>query len=444
LPDLNPVLISVASPQGSARLDSNMSARTPNAACLQFLERLRRGRSISLICALAFIACSTGSKSPSDRHSATETGGFAGTGGTGSAEETGGATAIIDAGGSTNQDAGTSSTCPPLPDLGVRFVGRFDACDPKGVRYAWSGSGFVGRFQGTGISVRLSDFPNQHTVLIDGALTPTLKTTTGEKLYVLASGLADGEHTVEMYRRTEVTYSKTVVMGFEVEGSDAGDGQLLAPPEPHDRRIEVVGDSISCGYGIDYQTSPCPASADNENHYLTYGAVLARSLGAELSTVACSGKGIYFNYNGSRIEPMPTIYDRVATDDNVHLWGFAWQPHAVVINLGTNDYSTSHDPTDEQFQTSYLDFLAHIRLKYPQAHILCTVGPMLSGSDLTTARKNIAAVVATRQAAGDNNVKAYEMATPNPSPGCDSHPSIAKQAAMAGELEQELRATLGW
>jgi len=45
-------------------------------------------------------------------------------------------------------------------------------------------------------------------------------------------------------------------------------------------------------------TLPCTASVDNENHYLTYEAVVARSLKAELSTVACSGKCIYSNHNG--------------------------------------------------------------------------------------------------------------------------------------------------
>jgi hypothetical protein len=69
---------------------------------------------------------------------------------------------------------------------------------------------------------------------------------------------------------------------------------------------------------------------------------------------------------------------------------------------------------------------------------------MLTGADLDTARANIAAAVEARKAAGDELVKAYEMTTPNEDPACDYHPNLATHAAMAAELEAELRADLGW
>jgi hypothetical protein len=87
--------------------------------------------------------------------------------------------------------------------------------------------------------------------------------------------------------------------------------------------------------------------------------------------------------------------------------------------------------------------LEHIRGNYPDAFILCTVGPLLSGSALATARANIAAAVAARNGAGDSRVKAYQMVTTNPSPGCDYHPSVATQQAMATELMNELAPELG-
>jgi lysophospholipase L1-like esterase len=342
------------------------------------------------------------------------------------------------AGTSAGGTGGGIATCPAPLDLGVRFVGRTDGCDPTGVRYAWPGSGFVGSFKGTGVSVRLNDAPNQYTVLLDGELMPTLKTSAGEKAYPLATGLDDGEHTFEVYRRTEASFGNSLALGFEVEG-----GELGAPPPALSRRIEVIGDSITCGYGNEGML-PCTFSADTENHYLSYASLLARSLGAELSTVAWSGKGVIYNYNGDKLMPLPTLYDRAVPSDRKSVWDFSFQPDAVVINLSTNDYSTGNSPSDPVFLGAYQTFLEHLRNKYPSAFILCTVGPMLSGNMLENARRNIAAAVAARASAGDTRVKAYEMKATNPSPGCDYHPNLATHVAMASELEGELKADLSW
>jgi lysophospholipase L1-like esterase len=328
-------------------------------------------------------------------------------------------------------------------DLSVRFVGRVDGCDPTGVRMAWSGTGFVGKFKGTGIRVELSDSPNQYTILIDGDLQPVLKTTKGRNTYALATGLSHQEHTVEFYRRTEASQGVTLVLDVEPEQGDAGVGELLTPPAANARRIEVIGDSITCGYGD--EGTACQFSPDTENNYLAYGSILARSLDAELSTVAWSGKGVYSNYGGNRVEPLPALYDQTIPSDYKHPWPFLWQPNLVVINLGTNDYSGNTDPTDTQFETAYQSFLEHIRGKYPDAYILCTNGPMLPPDDLGKMRENAIAAVTARQAAGDTNLKYYDMKTPNAEPvGCDYHPNLATQAAMAAELATEIEADLGW
>ena len=98
---------------------------------------------------------------------------------------------------------------------------------------------------------------------------------------MLASGLPAGEHLVELYRRTEANQGESQFLGF-----DFGEGALLAPPPRAERRIELVGDSITAGYGNEGADMSCPFSPDTENHYLTYGALAARQLGAEASTVA--------------------------------------------------------------------------------------------------------------------------------------------------------------
>lgn len=380
--------------------------------------------SISYWAAAATLACGHHGSSHGTAPDTASRGGDAASAGTGS--------------GAALGSAGASATpsCPPAPELGVRYVGRVDGCDPKGARYAWSGAGFVGRFDGTGVSVKLDD-ANQHTVLIDGQLAPKL-VATGEDTYSLASGLPPGEHSFEVYRRTEPSFGVTLLQSVEVER-----GMLLEPPPPPARLIEIVGDSVSCGYG-DEGTAPCTFSADTENNYLAYGSLLARSLDAEVSTIAISGKGVLYNYNGNKILPMPLLYDTTVPDDRKHPWSFRTQPDLVIINLGTNDFSASSDPTDELFSSSYEKLLTKIRSVYPNTFILCTVGPLLAGADLAHAQAGIQSAVEARRADGDDRLKVYAMSVQNTMPGCDAHPGLATHAAMAEALAAEASADLGW
>jgi lysophospholipase L1-like esterase len=206
----------------------------------------------------------------------------------------------------------------------------------------------------------------------------------------------------------------------------------------------VIGDSITCGYGNEGPNMDCHYSPDTENHSLSYSAVAARALAAELVTIAWSGKGIVYNYDTDTNDPLPALYDRTIPNEADSTWDFSVLPDAVLINLGTNDFSTDGDPSPELFHERYTAFLEHIRAKYADALILCTVGPMLSGDDLVAARSGIAAAVQARNDAGDQQVQAWELNIANDAPGCDWHPSVATHQAMADALVAKLTTELDW
>jgi lysophospholipase L1-like esterase len=330
-------------------------------------------------------------------------------------------------------DDSTGMVDPPEPPA-VHYVGRYDDSDPMRVRMGWSGVGAVFRFHGTDAGVRLDDNGRYFTVVVDGQVQATLATSPGEQTYPLAVGLPLGEHTVELYRRTEGSFGPTTFLGVEL------DGELMAPP-PVQRRIEIVGDSITCGYGNE-GVSPCSFSAETENHYLTYGAIAARTLGAELSTVAWSGKGVVNNFDMDVFEPLPQIYDRVVATDAA-AWGFAWQPDVVVINLGTNDFSTGGDPPEEVFVPAYVAFLGHLRDVYPGAFIL-PVAPTLFGDEAILVAGYLQSAVDQRHAMGDLDVAFADVNVPWNGSGCDGHPNLEAHAGMAERLVQALQAHLGW
>lgn len=81
------------------------------------------------------------------------------------------------------------------------------------------------------------------------------------------------------------------------KGLYVDEGKELAPaPVLPRRRIEFIGNSITCGYGIESEDRDAPFTYNTENHYYTYAALTARALQAQHLVVARSGIGVYRNY----------------------------------------------------------------------------------------------------------------------------------------------------
>ena len=136
----------------------------------------------------------------------------------------------------------------------------------------------------------------------------------------------------------------------EFRGFGLDDGcKLLSPLPLPERRIEFIGDSMTCGYGIEASNEKEKFADETENHYYTYAALTARALKAQHVVVARSGIGIYRNYNGPKTgnaDCMPRLYDRTLFCVEEEKWDFSrYTPDVVCVNLGTNDVST--EPYDK-------------------------------------------------------------------------------------------------
>lgn len=387
-----------------------------------------------LVVSVAAFGCSS-----EDGSSSASGGGEGGGGAGGAGGGAGGSSGGSGGGGGNGSGGGGGSGGGSAATPEVAFVGRVDRSEAGVVKFAWSGSAIRFRFEGTEATVSLDDNGRFFTVVVDGQLGPTLATSSGPGSYKVASDLAPGEHEVSLYRRTEASFGPTRFLGL-----DLGAGKLLAPPKAASRRIEIIGDSITCGYGNEGPDQFCNFSADTENHYLTYGSIAARNLGADLITVAWSGKGVIYNYDNDKNDPLPALYDRTLPADPGSAWDFSWQPDAVVINLGTNDFSTDGDPSEGEFAGAYEALLVRLREKYPSAFILALVPTLLSGNDLAQAEAYVNKAVSARQGAGDKNVEAYSMAVQSDGWGCDWHPSLKTHANMGESLTAVLKDRMAW
>jgi lysophospholipase L1-like esterase len=355
--------------------------------------------------------------------------------------------AALGCGGDDMPAAGRSENAPDAVGVvaaGVRWFGRVDATtNPAQPRFAWSGSGFVARFSGTSLTMQLNVTGSSEIfkTVVDDVEQPTFTAAGGTGTYPLATALdATRAHTVAVYRQTEGPQGESQLLALTV-----GDGALTDPPPGPGRLIEVIGDSITCGYG-DRGTLADTECLSTESHWDTYEAVTARTLHAEVSTIAASGRGVIRNYGGDTAGTMPMLYPDTLTNLASPAWDYHIEPQAVVINLGTNDISNNKGDPGDAFRDTYAALLATVRANYPHTYIVCIIGPLLSGADLATIQGHIRAAVDMRVAAGDTKVEFFDQIAPQTSDkfACQYHPNVDENAIMAGQLTAELAAKLGW
>ncbi|HXT20892.1 MAG TPA: SGNH/GDSL hydrolase family protein, partial [Thermoanaerobaculia bacterium] len=343
----------------------------------------------------------------------------------------------------------------PPNDPNVFYMGRVD-CRPAGPTFAFPGVSVRVRFEGSALDLRLSDSgtgtattTNYYDVSIDGGAPTRLAAAPGEHTYALARGLAEGEHSAEIVKRSESNRNtgRGQLLGFRLRA-----GARLLPVRAKALRLELVGDSITCGYGNELSTTTPERShftTLNSNANAAYGALAARLLDAEYVAVAVSGRGVYRNWADEPGELAAAFYEDTLPDDAAAPpWDFTrYVPHVVVVNVGTNDFSPP-GPDHVLFRTAYARLLRQIRGHYPDALLLAVVGPTLTDSyppgvqAWTTMQSDVSAVVADLAAHGDAKVHYLALTPQQPPYGEDWHPTVATHEQMAREVATEIRRLL--
>jgi lysophospholipase L1-like esterase len=338
-------------------------------------------------------------------------------------------------------------------DARIERVGRFSVGARGALSFAWPASQLRLRFEGSALHAEIGDEPlrdetpeNDWLALeLDGRRASRLQLRSGRHRYELARALAPGPHTLLLSKRTEAEVGSVTVFGFH-QGVDT---RFLAPPSRRRRRIEVVGDSISAGYGNEGRGPDCGFRAAQEDATRSYAALAARALNAELIVQAWSGKGVYRNHDLRDREPMPEIFARILPARPGSIRSDAsFRAHAVIVHLGTNDFWQG-PPQQSRFVTAYRELLASLRARSPGALQVLVVSPMLSddyphAGALRSLRAWLKALQREQQAAG-HRVSLLEQAyAPGEALGCHAHPSVAAHMRFARELTALLRRELGW
>ena len=348
----------------------------------------------------------------------------------------------------------TDMTFTPGADT-VKLIGR--TAESEGALWlALSASGIEFTFTGTSASVTIvgdnmtangKDKQARFAVYIDGEKTMDEQVTSAEQTYDIYSSDEAKSTTVKILKLSEAAESTMGIKSITVDGTD------VKPTAEKELKIEFIGDSITCGYGVDDEVKEHHFSTSTEDATKAYAYKAAQLLDADYSLVSYSGHGIISGYtnNDQKVatQLVPPVYEQFAKSfgyyNNIFNvsqveWDFSkFQPNFIVINLGTNDASYCGNKKDriEEYTKSYVGFLKKVRKNNPDAHIICALGVM--GDSLYKGVEE--AVKLYSEETGDTKVSALHLTPQNGSTGyaADWHPTEATHDIAASELVDEIK-----
>lgn len=272
----------------------------------------------------------------------------------------------------------------------LQYSGRIDFDDQSAPVLIYAASWVKMIFTGTSVSVTLANhhayWTNEMGYLLDGEQGRIrLRDDDAKETYTLAENLADTRHELLFFKRMDACHTVTFY-GFTVD-----DGARLFMPEPKpNRRIEVFGDSVSCGEvseALDYVGKEDPVhDGQYSNSWYSYAWMTARRLNAELHDTSQGGIAL-LDHTGWFAAPeykgVESCYDKMEYNPDLgqaKQWDFSrYTPHVVIVAIGQNDnhpedyMAEDYDGAQgKNWREHYRRFIERLMELYPKAQIILT------------------------------------------------------------------------
>lgn len=186
------------------------------------------------------------------------------------------------------------------------------------------------------------------------------------------------------------------------------DGTFREIPEKK-WKLEFLGDSLTSGEGTIGNVNEMTWNSMIMGASFAYPLLTADALDSECRIMSKGGWGVFCSYDGDPTKNIPQYYEKICAmldrekevangskEDNDFA---AWQPDAIIVNLGTNDDSSFHSEPmypdgdtgklldmkmigEEEYepasvkrvQDAVIAFLQKLREKNPEAYILWAYG----------------------------------------------------------------------
>lgn len=271
------------------------------------------------------------------------------------------------------------------------YTGRIDFDNPDApvLVFACSSIGFR-----TNAKTATVVFENKHSyyensigVAVNGEYRGKIVLEDGERTsYDLTPYLDGEEKEILLFKRMDACHYATF-LGVVAEEGTIQKSKIKKPA----RRIEVYGDSVSCGEvseAVDRCGMDDPEGHNGiySNSFYSYPWILARRMGASLHDISQGGISLF---DGEGYFDMPNTKGMLSCFDKINYnpslgevkpWDFTkYIPHVVIIAIGQNDahpvnYMAEdfHGERSVNWRKEYMHFIEELRSRYPNALIVLT------------------------------------------------------------------------
>lgn len=231
------------------------------------------------------------------------------------------------------------------------------------------------------------------------------------------------------------------------------DGTLLSNKNNRSKlKIQFIGDSITCGYGIDGVCEKDVFTTAQERADKSFAFLTAKKCNAEFQMVCWSGIGIISCYvppekNSANDEIlMPLLYPytdrslslRLNIEPEVYQHSF-FKPDIIVINLGTNDASYTRQINERisAFVSGYRQLLETVHRCSPTSSIVACLGVM--GQDLCCAVEKAASIFKKDFPQVSVSVLKFDVQNEKDGIGTDYHPNALTHKKMSEKLVEFIK-----
>lgn len=319
----------------------------------------------------------------------------------------------------------------------IRWSGRFTALENGGARFGYPSVSANLAISGGDLSVTAfsSKDGSYMAVAVDDRPPHRFALTRAPKQYSLVEN--DGKpHTVRLSHLSETWRGIVTVEKFTL-----AQGKFLSPPAAPERKLLVIGDSVTCGESVyqpaDYQCDTSPRQPDSDH---SYGMLLGRAVGAETQLVCYGGRGLIRSWNGNTDElQAPQFFElTIPVSDGPAADLSAFVPDVILISLGTNDFNLDIGALPErgEFVSTYVEFVERLLSLYPDAEIALTEGAIVNdAADPARPQRSILRNYIADTVKRIEDARVHQVLSQYHSGDtCDGHPTGEQHEAMVGEL----------
>jgi lysophospholipase L1-like esterase len=222
---------------------------------------------------------------------------------------------------------------------------------------------------------------------------PTQRVTLRERETRITLFESDVEKTVciRVMKFSEAAFGYAGLKALEIDG----EMKVVEPVDTSVNRplkLEFIGDSITCGYGIEGVWEKDTFTTQQERPDKAYAFLTAKALGAQIQLCSWSGIGLISNYVDPETVNLPDTHWLMQanwpyTDKSLSLrlglepevWdGSRYEPDVLVIHLGTNDLSWVRGLEERRLEyvAQLRQLIEAVHRRSPKAKIVCCLGLM--------------------------------------------------------------------